>query len=322
MSAAKYPFTVEAMADAFGMTKSSLGNGKYFRFKEENKDGWFTEFIGEEGLYVSSMWFTPATELIFTVDTRIPFFLWFSIDCGDITIKEKRKPSKHLTPINHIYINPFNSFELVFPAGIHTCLTFLIVYEAALLKLTDVPGETPLRITDLREWPSQFYNTPDITNILEQMKWSSRNGILPLFYYPCKFKELYALILKNKYHLNLLIRNRRYHISWENEQKLYRIKEVIDSNVLKPPSISSLAMSEALSISKLHRCFKKLFHMTIAEYIHAEKMKRAMLLMANDELNIKNIANRCGYVSASKFTCAFKEAFGVTPSQYRKAHNL
>lgn len=322
MSDAKYPVTIEAMADAFGMNKSPLGNGKYFHFSEESKDGWMTQFVGEEGFYTSSIWLTPKSDLNFKVDTKIPFFLLFSIDCGDITIKENRKSFLHLTPINHIYANPLKPFEIVFPAEVHTCLTFMVVYENFLLKSTDVPGETPLRIADIHEWESEHYNTPDITNVLEQMKWSARNGILPLFYYTCKFKELYALILKNKYHLRLHSKNRRYHITWENEQKLYRIREAININVLNPPTISSLAMSEALSVSKLHRCFKQLYHMTIVEYIHKEKMKRAMLLLADDELNIKNIANKCGYESASKFTCAFKESFGMTPSQYRKAHNL
>lgn len=322
MSREKYPFTLEDMADSFGMLKSPFGNGKLFSFGKESQDGWFSQFEGSEGLFVSSMWFTPRKGISFTVDTKVPFFLLFSIDCGDVTITEKGKSSIHLTPITHIYINPLKPFEIRFPENIHTCLTCLLVYEDFLMQATSVPGETPLHVGDIYTWESSYYNTPDFTNVLEQMKWSARNGILPLFYYSCKFTELYAIILKNRDYGSCFNHNRRYHLTWENEKKLHHIKDILDSDILNPPSVNSLAMSAALSVSKLQRCFKQYYSMTITEYIHREKMKKAMLLLADDELNIKNIVHLCGYESASKFTCAFKKAFGMTPSQYRKAHNL
>jgi AraC-like DNA-binding protein len=78
----------------------------------------------------------------------------------------------------------------------------------------------------------------------------------------------------------------------------------------------------ALSESKLHRCFKSEFGLSVKEYIHIEKMKKAMLLLADDELDISSIALKCGYKSPGMFTKAFKEIYHVTPSQYRKGYYL
>ena len=51
-------------------------------------------------------------------------------------------------------------------------------------------------------------------------------------------------------------------------------------------------------------------------------MKRAMQMLADDDLNIKNIAHLCGYENAAKFAAAFKEVHGITPSDFRKGFGL
>ncbi|MDF2879254.1 MAG: transcriptional regulator, AraC family [Clostridia bacterium] len=323
MAANAYENGFEAMAKHFKMLQSPLGNGDLFHFTTKSSGGWITQFHAAQGLFVSSMWFTPTQTLSYTFTIDKPCLWIFGIDSGDITFTQKGKASWHLTPINHVVINPQKSLKIAFPANVHTCCTCIFVFEDFFQKFLDGKAlDKTFRIADAKGWTQASYNTPDLTLVLEQIKWSARNGMLPLFNYECKVGELLAIILKNIRHEKQLTANRRYHITWENEQKIWRIKTSIDLDILNPPTVEDLAMSEAMSISKLHRCFKQYYKMTILEYIHIEKMKRAMLMLASDDLSIKNIAHQCGYASASKFTSAFKEVHHITPSLYRKANFL
>ncbi|RDY31633.1 helix-turn-helix transcriptional regulator [Lachnotalea glycerini] len=313
----------ESMALHFNMTERKMGNGKSFYFGTKSSDGWITQIQPSTGLFVSSMWFTPTKALTYTMNIDRPCFLIWCVDCGDVTFTQKGVKAYHLSPINHIITNPLKPYKITFPAHIHTCCTCILVFEEYLYRLLNT------HITDcedfigkLKSHSNYICNTPDITLVLEQTKWAARNGILPLFNYECKIGELFTILYKNLQFISTIHFNRRYHITWENEQKLWNIKAILDKDILQTPTVESLALSEAFSVSKLHRCFKQYFGMTINHYIRVEKMKRALLMLASDEFSIKNIAHMCGYDSPSKFTESFKEIHHITPSQYRKAHYL
>lgn len=313
----------QPMTTHFKLSEHKFGNGKIFNFGTKSSDGWITQINPAAGLFVSSMWFTPNKTLSYTMNIDRPCLFIWCIDCGDITLSQKGVKSYHLTPINHITTNPLKPYKITFPAHVHTCCTCILVFEDYLqAQLNKHFPDYEDFMSKLKSQSNLICNTPDITLLLEQIKWSARNGILPFFNYECKIGELFTLFYKNIQFLPSINSNRRYHITWENEQKLWRIKAILDKDILNTPSIDSLALSETISVSKLHRCFKKYYKITIHSYIRVEKMKRAMLMLANDELSIKNIAHLCGYDSPSKFTEAFKEVHNITPSQYRKAYYL
>nr|WP_296862736.1 AraC family transcriptional regulator [uncultured Methanobrevibacter sp.] len=48
------------------------------------------------------------------------------------------------------------------------------------------------------------------------------------------------------------------------------------------------------------------------------RLDYASRLIEEGQLNISEISKKVGYSSTSKFSQAFKEYFGYTPSEYRK----
>ena len=58
-----------------------------------------------------------------------------------------------------------------------------------------------------------------------------------------------------------------------------------------------------------------------SEYLRAKRIKRAEELIHNDELNISEIAYTVGFNNPRYFTKYFQEAYGLTPSQYKKKLN-
>ena len=75
-----------------------------------------------------------------------------------------------------------------------------------------------------------------------------------------------------------------------------------------------------IHISKYYFCrkFKKTTGFTVMDYVLKTRIVAAKGLLAETELSISEISNRCGFGSISYFCRVFKEHTGLTPLQYRK----
>jgi len=56
---------------------------------------------------------------------------------------------------------------------------------------------SPLSLGIIKKWEEKHYNTPDITLVMEQLKWEVRYSDIELKYYVYKFLELFLLIEHN-----------------------------------------------------------------------------------------------------------------------------
>lgn len=107
-----------------------------------------------------------------------------------------------------------------------------------------------------------------------------------------------------------------------NKAHLQRINEVlfhIHQDISQPLLASELASIAAYSEQHFHRIFKDVVGESIHQYIRRVRMEYAAnQLMFDTETTIIDIANRCGFQSASSFNKAFKDVFAVAPSSWRK----
>ncbi len=71
-----------------------------------------------------------------------------------------------------------------------------------------------------------------------------------------------------------------------------------------------------MSVAQVERCFFRVFHLTPRQMLLKTRLDAASQLLAGD-LNITDIATRCGYTDHSAFTRQFKPTVGITPTQYR-----
>lgn len=105
--------------------------------------------------------------------------------------------------------------------------------------------------------------------------------------------------------------------AFEKEQ-IKKIPSRMTEDFLNPPTISELSRELGLNITKLKKGFKLLYGTTIYGYHKKAKLQHARDLLLNTELTILDVAYQSGYISQSQFGVAFKEEFGVTPSDVRK----
>ena len=83
-------------------------------------------------------------------------------------------------------------------------------------------------------------------------------------------------------------------------------------------TIDSLCLQMTLSRSQLHRKIKGATGLSTTLYIRHFRLESAKMLLGTTERNISEIAYEVGFGSPQNFSKYFMEAYGISPSDYRK----
>ena len=103
--------------------------------------------------------------------------------------------------------------------------------------------------------------------------------------------------------------------AWETiERSLDFIEEHLEEEI----KIEALADTAALSPFYFQRLFKRLVHKPIQEYIKLRRLARASDALRDTERRILDVAIDYGFSSHANFTRAFKDAYAITPEEYRR----
>lgn len=81
-------------------------------------------------------------------------------------------------------------------------------------------------------------------------------------------------------------------------------------------------LAEAAGYSRYHfiRQFHKYYGMSPMEFVTDLKMRLAVRLLQTEKLTVKEVADRCGFSSASYFCKVFLKHYGKTPARFRDHH--
>lgn len=103
--------------------------------------------------------------------------------------------------------------------------------------------------------------------------------------------------------------------AWEAIQKSL---DYIESNISDEINIEQLAKESSLSLFYYQRLFSRLVKKPVREYIKLRRLARALESLADKQRRILDVALDYGFGSHETFTRAFKEAYKITPEEYRK----
>jgi AraC-like DNA-binding protein len=101
-------------------------------------------------------------------------------------------------------------------------------------------------------------------------------------------------------------------------RKVQNVRRIINSNLEKEISIEELAGKVNLNRTTLQKIFKEMYGLTINEYRTKSRIQLAKNLLTSTDLSITEIAGRCGYTNASKFSEVFKRNEGILPKNWRE----
>lgn len=127
------------------------------------------------------------------------------------------------------------------------------------------------------------------------------------------FDGIYNIILKLIDIVYLLIDNNQH-------STLKKAKEYINENYNKDITVKKIANYLYISDYYLCHLFKENLNYTVNDYITRVRVEKAVELMNNREMNIKDIMYKVGFSSQSHFTKIFKKILGVTPGVYRNKY--
>lgn len=156
--------------------------------------------------------------------------------------------------------------------------------------------------------------TPSINVILQQIIKCPYEKGLKNIYMEGKILELFAI------YFNEMIYQKKTHnsvrLSNEDITSIYRAKEILDNNIVNPPTLTVLSRMICLNEFKLKNGFKEIFNQTVYAYIMDKRLETARLLLEEKNLQVSDVASKIGYANASHFALAFRKKFGINPGEY------
>ncbi len=107
-----------------------------------------------------------------------------------------------------------------------------------------------------------------------------------------------------------------------DDKLVRRIVESIQAH-LEDPDFDVAALCADVGISRVHlnRKLKENGNVPPSVLIKSFRMKQAAFLLANNKVNVSEVAYRVGFSSHSYFTSSFRDFFGMTPSEFVQYHS-
>ncbi len=103
---------------------------------------------------------------------------------------------------------------------------------------------------------------------------------------------------------------------------LLRARDRIDREFATPLDVASLAGTALSSEAHFIRSFKRAFGETPGQYLTRRRMERAADLLRETQLTVTEVCLSVGLASLGSFSTAFREHFGLPPSEYRDKHRV
>ena len=105
-----------------------------------------------------------------------------------------------------------------------------------------------------------------------------------------------------------------------SDHALKRVISYIEEHLNEELSLTTLADVGGFNASYLSRLFKQVQRETLSDFILDKRMNLAKTLLADNSVKIQDVAARTGYISPQSFTRAFRNKFGIAPTEYREFH--
>ncbi|MBQ6876615.1 MAG: helix-turn-helix transcriptional regulator [Lachnospiraceae bacterium] len=103
---------------------------------------------------------------------------------------------------------------------------------------------------------------------------------------------------------------------------VYRTVEYMQKNYGEHITSELLAKQMFISTNFYQRVFKQIMGVPPAQFLRDIRVSEACRLLANTDMSVQEIAEKCGFNCASYFIYVIKKQLGVTPLEYRKTNRM
>ncbi len=104
----------------------------------------------------------------------------------------------------------------------------------------------------------------------------------------------------------------------DHSERIHNARQYIHEHLGEPLNRKVLAAVAGFSVPHFHRIFTAYTGESIAGYVRRVRMERAGRKLRMGAVDISEIALAAGYDTHAAFSKAFKQQFGLSPSEFRQ----
>ncbi|MGF1764471.1 helix-turn-helix domain-containing protein [Aliivibrio kagoshimensis] len=181
-----------------------------------------------------------------------------------------------------------------------------VLYSLAGEELAEIDFDKDMAFF-IRQGRSSQQMSSVVTRVIALLKQQVKHPLL-----------LHSAILEYLYwHLHALkTSHSKEFLSTREKRQISIAKDCLLSDLSSAPTIAELAKTVGVNQCKLKRGFKELFGTSVYACFQEERMKRAMVLLKNN--NVTETAAALGYSNFSHFSTAFRKQYSVLPKDARR----
>jgi AraC-like DNA-binding protein len=157
--------------------------------------------------------------------------------------------------------------------------------------------------------------TPNMQITIHQIVNCPYRGLIRRLFLESKALELVSYKLEQM-EIRKVENHRGANCRADDVERIRRAGDILIRNMEAPPSLLELGRAVGLSRTKLHVEFCKLYGVTPFAYLREARLNKAKMFIDEGSMNVTEAAMVVGYSSLSHFAKAFREYFGVAPSEY------
>jgi AraC-like DNA-binding protein len=131
--------------------------------------------------------------------------------------------------------------------------------------------------------------------------------------------ELILLIIKS---IDVFQYSDEQKFSKRNIELVKSVIKYLDDNYRSKIRVEDLSRKAMLSRAYFSRIFKALTGITCINYINGLRVKKAIELLKNSEMNITEVCYQSGFEDTAYFCKLFKKTVGISPKEYRNFSKL
>lgn len=289
-----------------------------FTFEEKGLPGGEVKTVNTPGLTLTELHIHTSQPFMF-VDTQQQeaaeslFLLKGDVESCFDAYDHPLQFSRHNQSIQY---NPdFSGSHLIRSNEFHA---FTISYDVDYLsELLESADTAPLRaLMNCIQRKQNFLSSPyamkvsgRIAEVIHAIQNCPFKGFTRYVFIESKLMELFVLQMEQ---LNTAQPGKWSRVDVE---KLFAVKEFIETSYLEPLTLKELTVQFGLNEFKLKKGYKELFKTTVFGHVHYLRMQKAKSLLAEREMNVSEVAFYIGYENVSSFSTGFKKRFGYRPRE-------
>nr|WP_320193147.1 AraC family transcriptional regulator [uncultured Desulfobacter sp.] len=105
-------------------------------------------------------------------------------------------------------------------------------------------------------------------------------------------------------------------MSLDDQDRVVQARDLLVRDLSAPPCMKQLSRTTGLNMNKLQQGFRRLYGLSVFQYLQSFRIKEANRLFHETDMNVSQAAFAVGYTNVSHFSRAYKKHFNILPKKH------